>query len=69
MIASELKLGIQYNNLYTPYIHPQSTMFDFLKKCTIITCDNYFKVVINVSLTQHGGGNVNTWHDRMYLLN
>jgi hypothetical protein len=51
MVASELKMNFLYNNLYTPYIYPQSIMFEFLNSCIIITCDKYFKIVVNVPLT------------------
>jgi hypothetical protein len=60
IIASELKTGLLYKNLYAPYIHSQSTMFNFLRNCTVVTFDNYFKIVVNVSLTQQLVYNVHT---------
>jgi len=45
-------MGLLYGNLYTSYIHMQSTMFDFLRNCIIVACGNYFKTIINVSLKQ-----------------
>ncbi len=52
IVASELKMGILYDNLYALYIHLQSTMFDILKSWIISACDNYFRTIINVPLTQ-----------------
>jgi len=43
-------MGLLYGNLYTSYIHMQSTMFDFLRN--VVACGNYFKTIINVSLKQ-----------------
>jgi len=45
-------MGLLYNNLYTSYIHMYSTMFDFSRNYIVVTCDNYFKTIINVSLKQ-----------------
>ncbi len=52
IVASELKLSLLYSNLYTSYIHMQSTMFDFFKSCIVVTCGNYFRIAINVLLKQ-----------------
>jgi hypothetical protein len=52
MIANELKMGLQYDNLYTSYIHMYSIMFDFMRNWTIVACDDYFKTIVNVPLMQ-----------------
>jgi hypothetical protein len=45
-------MGLLYYNLYTSYIHMLSTMFDFIRSCIIVACDNYFRTVVNVPLKQ-----------------
>ncbi len=52
IVISELKTGFLYDNLYTLYIHMQSTMFDFFRSNITIACGNYFRTIINVSLKQ-----------------
>jgi hypothetical protein len=52
IVTSELKMALLYNNLYTSYIHMQSTMFDFFKSCIVVPCGNYFRIVVNVLLKQ-----------------
>jgi len=45
-------MDIIYNNLYKSYIHMKSTMFDFFKSYIVVTCGNYFKIILNVPLKQ-----------------
>ncbi len=52
IVTSELKMSFLYGNLYTLFIYMYSTMFDFFRNCIWVTCGNYFKIVINVSLKQ-----------------
>ncbi len=42
VVVNKLKMGLQYGNLYTLYIHMQSTMFDIFKNYIIVTCGDYF---------------------------
>jgi hypothetical protein len=51
IITNELKIGLLYNNLYTLYIRPESTMFDFFEELIVVACDNYFRIIVNVHFT------------------
>jgi hypothetical protein len=52
IIVSKLKMNLLYDNLYTSYIHMESTIFDFFRSCIKVACGNYFRIVVNVPLKQ-----------------